>query len=236
MRSMKLTILALAATVGIGASALAQSGQTRDVSNFHGIATGGSFDVHVKIDGTESLRIDAAPEDLKKIETKVVDGILKIEVDEEYRNHNRDNNHFGRVDVYVTAKSLSSLSLGGSGSIDVEGVVKGDNVHVSVGGSGAISTAVEGGSLHTSIAGSGNVKLKGKAGNADITISGSGNLTGDDLKTDEANISIAGSGNCHLGVEKTISAYVAGSGSVYYSGNATVASFSTAGSGRIHKM
>ena len=223
-------MLTLIAVAGLTRSAMAQSEETRNVSGFNGIASGASFSVHVKIDGTESLRIKADPDALKVIETVVEHGILEIRTP---RDHNWSDHNLGHVDIYITAKSLSSLSLGGSGSIEVTGVLKGENAHISLGGSGAISTAVESGSLRVSVAGSGKVNLNGKATKADISISGSGDLRASDLKLDDADIRIAGSGNCHLDVEKSISASIAGSGNVMYTGNATIANLSSAGSGRI---
>lgn len=230
MTTIKLALFTLIAIAGFSANASAQSEQTRQVSGFNGISSGASFAVHVKIDGTESLRIKAEPEAMKIIETVVEHGILEIRVP---RDYNWSDRNLGHVDIYITAKSLSSLSMGGSGSIDVDGIVKGESVHISLGGSGAISSAVESGGLRVSVAGSGTVKLRGKATKADITISGSGNLKASELKVDAAEIGIAGSGDVHLDVEKTISAHIAGSGNVIYSGNATITNVSSAGSGRV---
>lgn len=230
MKTIQFAFLALIAIAGFTTNATAQSEETRQVSGFNGIASGASFAVHVKIDGTESLRIKAEPQALKMIETVVEHGILEIRIPRDYDWSTRN---LGHVDIYISAKSLSSLSLGGSGSITVEGVVKGENVRVSIGGSGAISSAVESTSLRVSIAGSGTVTLHGSATRADISISGSGDLKAGELKVDTAEIGIAGSGNCRLEVEKTISAHIAGSGNVLYTGNATVTHVSSAGSGRV---
>ncbi|HEY4336356.1 MAG TPA: head GIN domain-containing protein [Puia sp.] len=233
MKTLKIASLALFLIAGAAGKTLAQSEETRSVSNFNGVSTGGSFNVHVKIDGTESLRLKGDAEDLRKIETVVEHGILHIRFpkDEEQRYE-----HIGRVDVYVTAKSLSSVGLGGSGSIDVDGVVKGEKVKVSMGGSGTVTTAVESDDLTVSIAGSGNIDIKGKANDSHISIAGSGNLKAADLKVNDAEISIAGSGDVRLEIEKSISAHIAGSGNVTYTGSATASTVSSAGSGRVRKL
>ena len=233
MKTLKMAFLALVVIVGAAGRTFAQSEETRSVSGYHGVGTGGPFYVHIKIDGTESLRLKGDPEDLRKIETVVEDGNLKIRLPKEFEHRHE---HMGRVDVYVTAKSLSSVDLGGSGSIDVDGTLKGDRVKVSVGGSGNITTAVESDHLKVSIAGSGNVDLKGKADESEISIAGSGNLKEADLKVNAADISIAGSGDVRMEINKSISAHIAGSGSVNYTGNATAVNISSAGSGRVHKM
>ena len=233
MKTIKMAFLALFLIAGAAGKTFAQSEETRSVSGFNGIGTGGSFNVHVKIDGTESLRLKGDADDIKKIETVVEHGVLQIRWPKEYENR---HHNIGRIDVYVTAKSLSSVGLGGSGSIDVDGVVKGEKVKVSVAGSGSITTAVEAGDLDASIAGSGDLMLTGEANGTNISISGSGNFKAADLKTDAADISIAGSGDVRMEINKSISARIAGSGSVSYTGNATAVNISSAGSGRVHKL
>jgi len=233
MKTFKFAFLALFAIAGIAGKTFAQSEETRSVSGYHGIASGGSFRVFVKIDGTESLKLKGDAEDIRRIETVVENGVLQIRIPKELQ---RRHENIGRVDVYVTAKSLSSVGLGGSGSIDVDGVVKGEKVKVSMAGSGNINTAVEGGDLEISIAGSGDLNLKGKAGESHISIAGSGNLKAGDLKVDAADISIAGSGDVHMDIEKSISAHIAGSGNVVYTGNANISTISSAGSGRVTRM
>lgn len=234
MKTLKIASLALLLIAGVTGRTLAQSEETRSVSNYHGVNTGGSFNVHVKIDGTESLRMKGDADDLRKIETVVEDGILQIRFPKDWERHHHEN--IGRVDVYVTAKSLSSVGLGGSGSIDVDGTLKGENVKVSVGGSGTVTTAVESNDLTASIAGSGNIDMKGKANDSHISIAGSGNLKAADLKVNAAEISIAGSGDVRMAIEKTLSARIAGSGNVTYTGNASASNISSAGSGRVTKL
>ena len=233
MKTLKIAFLLLFAVAGISARVFAQSEETRSVSGFNGIASSGSFTIHVKIDGTESLKMRGNAEDLRDIETVVENGVLQVRFPKHY---DWGKHHVGHIDVLITAKALSSVSLGGSGSIDVEGVVKGNKVAVSVGGSGDITTAVESDRLDISIAGSGNIRLTGKANASKISIAGSGNLKAPDIRVNDADIEIAGSGDVQMGIEKTISAHIAGSGSVRFSGNASVTNVSSAGSGRVTRI
>jgi hypothetical protein len=222
-------ILVFAATL----TASAQSGETRQVSGFHGIASSGPFDVHVNINGTESLKISASSKIINEIETVVEDGTLKIKF-----KHHDDWNHdgdYGRIDIYVTAKSLSSLVNAGSGSIKVQGTVSGGDVNVVLSGSGDIETSVKSGNLHTTISGSGSIDINGSADEAKVTISGSGEVNGKDLKTNDASVTITGSGSAYFSADKTVSARIIGSGNVVYSGHATIAESKTIGSGSISK-
>ncbi|HEY2583654.1 MAG TPA: head GIN domain-containing protein [Mucilaginibacter sp.] len=210
----------------------AQSEQTRQVSGFNKIASGGPFDVHVKIDGTETLKINANPDIINEIETIVESGSLKIRF-----KHHDDWNHenTGKIDIYVTAKSLSAVSNAGSGSIKIDGVVNGEKVTFNLSGSGDISSSVKSGELHVSISGSGSVHLEGNANDSNISIAGSGELNGKKLRTGSASVSIAGSGSAYFIADKTVSASIVGSGNVIYSGNATMSDVRTVGSGRVSK-
>lgn len=212
MKASRFNSWMVAAMFAVVGTASAQPEQVRSVSGYNSIANAGSFAVHVKINGTESLKIDGADAaTIGEIETMVTGGSLEIRWKRDWHG----DHHIGRIDVYVTAKSLAALTCSGSGSLDVDGAVQGKTVDVTLSGSGTISSAVGAGKLSVTISGSGTVTLKGKSAEADITISGSG--------------------NAHLTVNKTISGSIVGSGSVVYSGNASINSVRTVGSGRIRK-
>lgn len=214
-------------------TASAQSGETRQVSGFNSVASSGPFDVHVNINGTESVKISASSKIINEIETIVEDGTLKIK----FKHHDNwyHNEDYGQIDVYVTAKSLSALVNAGSGSIKVEGTVSGGDVKLVLSGSGDIETSVKSGNLHATISGSGTINMKGSADEAKVMISGSGEVKGKGLKANDASVTITGSGNVYLTADKTVAARIVGSGSVIYSGNATITESKTIGSGSVSK-
>jgi hypothetical protein len=231
MKHTAFLFLALTGILGIIGRVSAQSSQTRPVSGFNSVADAGSFSVHVKINGTESLKITADASIIDEIETVVNGGNLEVRF-----KHPHEQHHYpGRVDVYITAKSLNALVCSGSGSLELDGVLKGSQADVTLSGSGSISASVASGKLEATISGSGTINLTGSTGKATVTISGSGDLKAQDLKTDVAEVSTTGSGDVRLNVSKSISAQIVGSGNVYYTGTATIAKSETIGSGRIHK-
>jgi hypothetical protein len=230
MKRIAYTVFAAVLMVAITLKASAQSEETRQVSGFTSIGSGGPFDVHVKINGTESLKIKASPDAIKEIETRVENGRLEIKF-----KHRGNDENYGRIDVYVTAKSLSGLANAGSGSMKVDGMVSGEKVNISLSGSGSISSSVKAGDFHAAISGSGSIDLNGSANETKLSISGSGNMNGKGFKTATAHVSIAGSGSAHFGADKSVSASIVGSGNVVYSGNATIADSRTVGSGRVSK-
>ena|ERR1700743_138174 len=236
MKRISIALLAAILVVTVAFKASAQTEQTRQVSGFNGIGSAGSFNVHVKIDGTESLKLSAPADIINDIETVVEGGKLEIRFkrDSERRDRRSDADH-GKIDVYVTAKALSSLSIAGSGYIKVDGVLSSNDVKLTISGSGDITSAVKSTSLHATISGSGTINVDGNSESANFTVSGSGEMKAKGLKADVATVILAGSGNAHIYADKTITAHVAGSGNVIYSGNASVTDIRMAGSGNITK-
>lgn len=207
--------------------------ETRDVSGFHGISSSGSYLVTVILGNTESLKLEGTSEQLALVETVVEDGILNIRTKKQVRWEK--NNFSQRVRVYVTAKSLRSLNVSGSGNIDVKNTIKGDELVASISGSGKITIDVDVENFQGSIGGSGGINAKGKADNAKISVNGSGDFHGKSLVSNVTGARVAGSGSIYIGSDKSLDASVTGSGSVYYSGNANVKSHKS-GSGRIARL
>jgi hypothetical protein len=215
------------------------SDETRDVSGFHGIASGGSFRVYVVFGQKESLRIEGSEEALREIETVVESGILKIRFKKNTRSFwsNLEKNfNYGRVNVYITAIKLNNLSCSGSGNIEVKGALKSPDVQTAVSGSGNISVEVSSDTYSASISGSGNITATGVTTTANIQVSGSGNFRGRDLKTESANAKVSGSGNVDITANNTITAAVSGSGNIRYSGSATKITTTKSGSGKVSRM
>lgn len=236
MKRVIFTILSimLLSAAAIKVSAQESSVQNRQVSGFNAVASSGPFNVHIKLDGTESVKVDADSNIINDIETVVEGNTLKIRFKD--RDHRRYEQNVHKAEVYVSAKSLNSLINSGSGSTNVDGVINADDFKVVLSGSGSVSTSVKSGELHATISGSGSIKLNGSTGDAKIMISGSGQVEAKGLKTESANVVITGSGNVYVKVEKTVSAHITGSGNVEYSGAASVVDSRTIGSGRVNKV
>jgi hypothetical protein len=224
-------ILFTAALVSLTSINVFAQGQSRQVSGFNSVATSGPFNVYIKINGNESVRVDADADLINEIETVVEDNTLKIRFKDRHSHHN----NFHKADIYVEAKSLESLTNSGSGGMKVEGTLTGGDCRIVLSGSGNISTQLKSSNLNAVISGSGSIKLSGSTGDANFTISGSGEIEGGGLKASNVMATISGSGNIHIQADKALSGHISGSGNIIYSGNASVMESHTSGSGRITK-
>lgn len=230
----KVFILLVLAVTMLSLNTFAQDGswETRQVSGFNSIDSGGPFNVHIKINGTESLKLNIDADAINDVKTEVVNGVLKIG----FKNRLSFRHSIKKVDIFITAKSLEALENSGSGSVDVDGVVSAQNVKVSLSGSGNVRTAVKADVLNVKISGSGSIDLKGSTGDANLRISGSGQINGGSLKAETIIANISGSGSISIIANKTVSARITGSGGVSYTGNASIGETKYTGSGRVNKV
>lgn len=210
------------------------SNQQRQVSNFTGIEIGGSINAKVKLGNTESLRLEGDQEAINNLITEVKNGVLTIKPKTKWNDWFKKFKN-AKITAYITAKKITSLGLGGSGSIDVEGTINSSSLSVAVSGSGNIKASASVTNFEGAISGSGGLSINGKARESEISISGSGTFSGKSFSVETVSAHVSGSGNVYIDVQKSIEAAISGSGNISYSGNPTIQK-SVSGSGGVRKI
>ncbi|WP_299108737.1 head GIN domain-containing protein [uncultured Tenacibaculum sp.] len=201
--------------------------ETRTIDEFDKVSIGGSFDVELIAGKEGKITIEGEENVIPYIETEVKGNKLKIQF-----KQNTNVRTTRRLLVTVPFEDIESISLGGSGNVTVNKVIKANEVALNLGGSGNIIAEVSADQTKASIGGSGNIKLKGRSNNFKCSIAGSGSVKAYGLETENLKASIAGSGSVQTTVNTKIKASIVGSGSVYYKGNPKVDT-STIGSGDV---
>lgn len=202
--------------------------EKRKINSFDEVSVGGSFTVLLVEGKVGTLTIEGEENVIPYLETEVKGGDLRIGFKD-----NVSIRTTKKLVITVPFNSLSGISLGGSGEINVTKEIDNNTVDFSIGGSGNIVARVNSDNVKASIGGSGNVKLSGKANNLKCSIAGSGNVKAFDLKTNNLKASIAGSGDVSAYVTSKIKASMVGSGNIYYKGNPNDIDTSSAGSGSV---
>lgn len=183
---------------------------------FEGITLAGPDDVVFTTADDFSIRAEGDAETIEQLRYKISGDQIKIGRDGGGKSW-RDSD---KATIYISAPSLNSAKLAGSGDMEVDAMTTGTTT-LSIAGSGNIRVAkIETASLSSKIAGSGNLTLAGTAGSIDISIAGSGDISGKDLKANSASISVAGSGDVELSSDGSVDAKVMGSGDVRIHGDA----------------
>lgn len=166
---------------------------------------------------TSSIRMNGADNVLDVVELKNNGGRLVIKFRDDVRVQSLDDDE---LVFYITSPSVNSLSVTGSGDIEVNSTL---NVA----------------SLDLLVSGSGDVETKGikASGHINVSVSGSGAVDMDiDNRANAINIGISGSGDveCENVTARSISCGVSGSGDVEFKGGITnKASFEVSGSGEV---
>lgn len=201
--------------------------ESRDVSGFDGVVLHGSGTVRIEVTGTESLTIEAEDNLLEYLTTDVVGRTLELE-------SSRSISPTEEIIYTITAESLESLAISGSGEIAAIGIT-GSRLDTEINGSGSISAqGIDVGVASIDISGSGGVELSGNAGDLDLSISGSGDFEGAGLTAMEGEVSVSGSGDAIVNVTDRLDAEVSGSGNIRYLGDPNV-NADTRGSGSISR-
>jgi hypothetical protein len=209
----------------------------------------GNVDLRMRQGATPQLVVRAQPKWMPKITTSQGGARLVIETEKESWTVGREATPV----VELTIPNLRELSISGSGDADVSGF-KGDQLHLSLAGSGSAKFAGQYSMVKTSMAGSGNLKMDAGAGeklnfnlagsgdatvsgsgkSLELSIAGSGAFNGKDLKVDSVRVSSAGSGNAAVFATSAIAVSAVGSGDVSIYGKPSQRSVSKVGSGGVN--
>lgn len=209
----------------------------------------GNVDLRMRQGSTPQLIVRAQPKWMPKITTSHGGERLVIETEKQSWTVGREATPV----VELTIPNLRELGISGSGDADVSGF-KGDQLQLSLAGSGNAKFAGQYNAVKASMAGSGNLKMDAGAGekmdfnlagSGDATVSGSGKtlvlslagsgaFNGKDLKVDSVRVSSAGSGNAAVFAASAIAVSAVGSGDVSVYGKPSQRSVSKVGSGVVN--
>jgi hypothetical protein len=239
--------------MGLCAAACASSGvqgdghafsETRTVPTFGSIDADTAIDVQVTKGETASVVVTTDENLVPLITTRVVGSTLFIDQQGDVVPHTASL-------VTISVPDLSVAKLDGSGSMMASGFSEGD-IQLFAAGSGNLTASLQADTLEVTLSGSGGITLSGNTSNLTVSAVGSGDVDASELVVGGASVDLGGSGNCSLVVRgsSTIGVSgsgsinaelddgdtwlaVSGSGSIFWSGNAQVASETRTGSGNI---
>lgn len=208
--------------------------EARDPGAFDAIALSGGFNVVVRQASSNKVELKADRNLLPYIETRIVDSgkgrTLIIEPKKGYNIQTSTNPSFT-----LQMPSLRSVSVAGSGTVQVEAMKTG-GVDASIAGSGDIRFAgLDAERLGMKVSGSGDIVAAGRCASASVSIAGSGDVKAADLVAEDVKVTIAGSGDAQVNATKKLNVSIAGSGDVKYAGSPEITS-SIAGSGKVRQL
>ncbi len=205
--------------------------QNRVVQKAEKIELSGNFDVEITQADQTTVSIDADENLQSFIVINESDNKL---VFKEKKNYQLKSEF--PIKIRISTPKLSKISLKGSGAVIGKNKFTGmDKLLLSLSGSGKMDLALNSPAIEVDIAGVGSMVLAGETKNAEFNIAGSGDCDATQLKTENTKVKVAGVGTIKVFADVLLDVNVAGSGSVYYKGAATVKQ-KIAGIGSIKKL
>jgi hypothetical protein len=229
--------LASAVTVGAAGTRVEGSGReiddVRQVGSFSAVRATGPIDLVLKASEREQVTVHFDDNLAPFIETRVTgEGPPTLDI--------RVNPAAGFRSakpprVIIEFRSLSALSLRGSGNVRADSV-RGPMLAIAISGSGDVRIDhLDVDVLGVSIGGSGDFTGTGRAAEQGYSIGGSGDVRASDLVGQTVKVRVAGSGDVRVNAEQMLDVAIAGSGDVLYRGTPVIRK-SVAGSGEVRRM
>ncbi len=204
--------------------------EKRNVQGFHAIRISSGIDLYLS-QGEEAVAVSASDPDTKnRIRTEVVDGVLKIYMENSGLHWSWGNK---KLRAYVSARNLDQLTASGGSDVFLQGTIKLETLAVSLSGGSDFKGQVDIRTLSLHQSGGSDVNISGVAGSLKVDASGGSDLHGYDLSTETCDIEASGGSDARITVNKELSVSASGGSDVHYKGSGVIRNMHTSGSSSI---
>jgi hypothetical protein len=208
---------------------------TRNVRNFHAIEIADGVDLYLTQSNEEAVAVSASTDEYRnRIRTEVVNGVLKIDFDQE---GTWKLNWFGnrKLKAYVSIKTLDKLFASGGSDVFIDKELSATRLTITLSGGSDFRGKVLAGELKISASGGSDAYISGKAEQLSIQASGGSDVHGFELVSDTCSIESSGGSDVRITANKELRASASGGSDVYYKGSAS-SNTSKSGGGSIKKV
>jgi hypothetical protein len=193
-----------------GAGGHSSEKQVTDVrqlaGSYHDLNISVPADVTFTISPRATLTVQGDENIVKKIETRVQDGVLIIKTDQ--FSHSKE-----KVALIIANPELQSVHLSGATNMTISGL--------------------KGGNLDLSASGANKVVATGSVEAVKIHMSGAGDVNSKGLKANTASVSISGTGDVSVNCAKSLAVSISGMGNVTYAGKPAQVQKNISGMGKV---
>jgi hypothetical protein len=192
--------------------------ESREASDISGVNLATIGDLTIEVGDTESFRIEAEDNLLEYFETKVRNGKLRIETQDNIKLETTKP-----VRYYLTVTGLDTIEISSAGNIEAPDLETAE-FSITISSAGDLKMGdLNADTLEVDIDSTGNVDITGGAVKSqDIDIGSTGNYTAQDLVSDEAEVRLSSTGSATIWVQDNLKANLSSSGDLRYRGNPTV--------------
>ena len=214
----------------IALSSYCQKKEERKLSDFNEVRVSNAINLYIKQGNETKAVIEADGIELDEVITEVSGGNLKVSI--------RKNNNFRRsihVKVYLTYKSLESISASSAADVYSESVIKADELELSASSAASMELDIDVAHLDMSVSSAGDIELSGKAGKVTGSASSAGDVDAFDLVCKTADVKASSAGGIRINVTDEIKARASSGGSIKYKGNPMKSNTDSSSGGSVRK-
>lgn len=208
------------------------SRQTRDVRGFHGISVTTGIDLYLTQKNAEEVFVEAEPDVLDKIITKVEDGILKIYMKEKSWFNLNWNNEPRKV--YVSFKTLDKLEAAAGADINSQSVLKFDKLRLEASSGADITLELEANELNVASSSGSDIRLKGKSTALQADASSGSDINASELETKQCKASVSSGSDIRINATEMLDANASSGGDIIYYGNPKNKNINESSGGDVH--
>jgi len=199
-----------------------------NVGSFNSVHASGAIDVHLRQDGSNSVKIEA-DENLMGFLEVFRDGNTLV-----IRTRNGYNLDPSReIVAIVSAPAYKNIGISGASKVTGENTISvNDQLNLEASGASKINLDLNGGTVTGDISGASGLNLRGQVSKIDVEASGASHVKAYDLVTDDAVFNCSGASSAEVTANKNLRVDASGASHIKYRGNANV-SQSASGASRV---
>jgi hypothetical protein len=196
-------------------------GQSNVTGSFNKISINEWIQATIVYGEESSVHLEGDSDELEEIETKIVDGTLKI--------YSHDNDYVwesfrDNVEIVITCNDLKYVESNGASKIRLEGFTNLQRLKVELNGATDLHTdnmVVD--NLDLEVNGAAKVVLNGSGRHLELESNGASNINAYEFYAEEVDLDISGAASCFIRASKKIKGKAAGVSKIRYKGRANLA-------------
>lgn len=212
----------------------AQSNKNISVSGFDEVSVSSGIDLYITHGSSESAKVTAHEDVIDNVVLQKSGNTLSIRFRENFSLSRLLSNQ--GVKVYLTVKTLHSISASGGSDVYSQNTIKTDRLKARASGGADLKLSLNTTDLEVESSGGADVELKGSATNMTVRASGGSDIEAYGLVAQYAKASASGGADININVAKALEAGASGGGDIHFKGAAALKNTSSSKSGSVKRL
>jgi hypothetical protein len=201
--------------------------EERKVSDFKAVTVNNGINLLLSQGSAEKVVVEADENVIPYIKTEVSGGVLRIGI-------KGNINNTGRINVYVTAKTVNALETGSGASLKTEGKIQSGDLKISYSSGSSVKAEIACTNLEVTASSGSSGVISGSATSVTADGSSGSALVASDLRAEKGDISASSGSAVVVQVTKELKANASSGGNITVTGNPSVRNTDSSSGGSVH--